>query len=281
MSTPRHLEFRTSRGMRYHLLNQPGPTTQPTWFFLHGFLGQSEDWLPFIQHLPPNTPWYALDLLGHGKSDRPEEMRLYTAQNLYADITEIIQHFQHTANDVVVGYSMGGRQLLGACAWANLQPGALILMGSHFGLRTIQERAARQATDTHWYNLMLKSLEQFLEAWYQQPLLSRQPPKDPEERAAWYRRRLNNSPVALARCLNEFSPSKTPDFSTNPPQFAFPVLLLAGEHDPSYIKHYQEIVESLPTASTIVIPDSGHTLPLESPQATCQQCLKFLNSLPR
>lgn len=275
------LEFRTSRNTRYHLLANRPATGQPAWFFFHGFLGQAEDWFPLIHHLPAHTPWYAVDMLGHGQSERPRQPGSYQPESLYRDVAEILNHFRHSNQDVAVGYSMGGRQLLGACIQEPYRPGALILMGAHFGLQSDTERAVRQQVDQHWAEQIRQSLPSFLTAWYQQPLLSRQPPKDPQQYAQWYQRRLDNEPETLALCLTEFSPARTPDFSTPfPSALDFPVLLMSGEYDTRYVAHYKEIVESLPHACHIVLPDCGHTLPIEAPEATSKSCLKFLNSLP-
>lgn len=282
MPVPKHLEFRTSRNTRYHLLAHLPDSEKPAWFFFHGFLGQAEDWFPVIHHLPEDTPWYAVDMLGHGQSEQPHHPGSYLPESLYRDVAEILNHFHHSDQDLAVGYSMGGRQLLGACIQEQGRSlGALILMGAHFGLKTDTKRAARQQMDQRWAAQLRHSLQSFLTAWYQQPLLSRQPPTDPQQYAQWSQRRLDNDPETLALCLTEFSPARTPDFSTTPLSLQLPVLLMSGEYDTRYVAHYKEIVESLPQACHIIVPDCGHTLPIEAPKATFESCLKFLNSLPR
>ena len=44
------------------------PKDQPTVVFLHGFLGQAEDWRPIAAGLRLQADCYAVDLPGHGGS---------------------------------------------------------------------------------------------------------------------------------------------------------------------------------------------------------------------
>src|SRR5690606_16308108 len=92
---------------------------------------------------------------------------------------------------------------------------------------------------------------QFLDHWYQQPMLAQQVPADEESRRSWYARRSRNHPPAIAACLEGFSPGGAPDFSDRVSQLTCPTLLLSGQQDPAYDNHYKQIVESLPNGCHI------------------------------
>ncbi len=52
-------------------------------FLLHGFTGSSNDWKEIIPLLNKNYSYVAIDLIGHGKSDSPQNVELYTAHSNY------------------------------------------------------------------------------------------------------------------------------------------------------------------------------------------------------
>lgn len=92
--------------------------------FLHGFLGQKEDWEPLLAHLP------VLDI---SCIDLP-----YQATDIAVAVKEIAQ----TAK-IVVGYSAGGRLALELKARFPNDYGKVIALSAHPGLKTEEEKQAR------------------------------------------------------------------------------------------------------------------------------------------
>jgi 2-succinyl-6-hydroxy-2,4-cyclohexadiene-1-carboxylate synthase len=117
--------------------------------FIHGFLGDPEDWRATVDALPPCTAWGAGHVL-----DLP----------------------------VLVGYSMGGRLALQA---AVAHPGRyrkVVALSAHPGLRTPEEKRARRAQDAVWIGkLRSLPLSRFLSEWYAQPIF-KQPASIPARR---------------------------------------------------------------------------------------------------
>ena len=76
-------------------------------FFLHGFTGSAGDWNEIIPSLKNNFNFIALDLIGHGRSDSPGNLSLYSADSMAEQIHQTILYFTNKPI-IIAGYSMGG-----------------------------------------------------------------------------------------------------------------------------------------------------------------------------
>lgn len=191
--------------------------------FLHGFLGNPQDWDGVIQHLPE-----------------------YSCQALSYP-------FQIPSGSILIGYSMGGR-----IALRSSQP--KILLSTHPGLNTSEEKAERWRQDQVWLKkLQQEPLESFLKAWYAQPLFDslRNHPTFPEILS----RRLKQDPKVLAQMLTQESLAHQ--------EFKRPeAIFLHGEFDQKYAQLYKNL--NIPSLG---IPRAGHAAHLENPQG-CAEAIR-------
>ncbi|MHA1143579.1 MAG: alpha/beta fold hydrolase [Candidatus Helarchaeota archaeon] len=75
--------------------------------FIHGFLGSSWLFEAQIEHFSKNYRAIAIDHLGHGKSDKPEEEQ-YKLSDLAKYLDEVLQQIVGDEKIVLAGHSMGG-----------------------------------------------------------------------------------------------------------------------------------------------------------------------------
>lgn len=102
--------------------------------FLHGFLGDKEDWAEVIRYLP-DFSCLALDY-----------------------------PFAVPEDAIVIGYSMGGRIALSL-------PQPKIIISAHVGLTSGHEE--RKTWEDHWLErLRTLPFEEFIRLWYDQPLFA-------------------------------------------------------------------------------------------------------------
>lgn len=197
--------------------------------FLHGFLGSPQDWDGVIHFLPE----FSCEALEYP--------------------------FQIPPNSIVIGYSMGGRIAL-RCS----QP--TIVLSTHPGLQTSEEKAARWLQDQQWaHKLRQEPLESFLKAWYDQPLfesLQKQPdfPKI-------FSRRLQQDPLKLAHMLEQESLAHQ-EFSLRK------AIFLHGQFDTKFAQLYQSL--KIPS---LVISNAGHAAHLENPQRCAEAIRKGIIKL--
>ena len=174
---------------------------------LHGFAQSSASWNATASELAATgRPVYALDLVGHGGSERPANPRAYAldAQG------EALLAFARLIADVegvrpaVLGYSMGGRVTLAALRRDPRAFSAVILEAAGFGPATQAEREAVAKRDAACATrLRADGLEAFMDFWEQLPLFASQRDLPPDVRERLRAGRMANDAEALARTFEQ------------------------------------------------------------------------------
>ena len=88
-----------------------------TFVFLHGFGGQAEQWHYQLQKFLLESRVVALDLRGHGLSDKPS--RGYDMEQIQTDLSVALEVLKVSDKFVLVGHSFGGRDCHRFCAGAS------------------------------------------------------------------------------------------------------------------------------------------------------------------
>jgi len=215
--------------------------------FLHGFLGQKEDWEPLLSYLPASM----------GKAiDLP-----LTAEDIALAIKK-----QIPKASCLIGYSAGGRIALELKARFPDDYGRVIALSAHPGLSSEEEKQTRWKIDQEWIS-MLKSapFEHFLQKWYCQELFTNLKKCDAFD--AMLARRKNQNPLHLAQFLERNSIAKKKRFEI------FPNTIFAhGKEDLKYEKLYRRLTE---TEKIFTIEKASHAVHLENPQA----CAKIIQGV--
>jgi 2-succinyl-6-hydroxy-2,4-cyclohexadiene-1-carboxylate synthase len=249
-----------------------GNSNHPVVLFLHGFLGNREDFDEVIPLLVDRYSCLTLDLPGHGKTDVVDDYSMpKTADEIVAllDNLKIPQAF-------LVGYSMGGRLALYlALNFPERFPKVVIESGSP-GLKTEEERSTRLQRDFALADQLETNFSQFLTDWYEQPLFQslKQHPKFEQ----LLDQRLQNDPIGLAKSLREMSTGAQPSLWEKLKAHQNSLLLIVGERDRKFININQEMVSICETARLAIVPDVGHNIHLEKPEIFANYIKDFLLS---
>lgn len=199
--------------------------------FLHGFLGSPADFIPLCSHLKM-YPCIKIELPGHGSTPFTE------------DFFSLMPDFPKMH---LIGYSMGGRLLMQYAAAFPEKIASLTILSAHVGLNNPQEKEKRWEQDLLWAEKMRQSFDDFLTAWYDQPIFAGFIPDLTE--------RKTHDPKQLARTLLHYSLGKQ-DF-VSPKKAVFVV----GERDMKYRTLYPK---------AIIVPNAGHMIHLEQPEKVAQ-----------
>jgi 2-succinyl-6-hydroxy-2,4-cyclohexadiene-1-carboxylate synthase len=194
---------------------------------LSGFLGLPSDWdfLPW-----PHAPWVA------GSS--------------FAE-----------ADDVLIGYSMGGRLALQVLEGQRFAKAVIVSAGINAPDQERRKRDqewARRFESEEWTSLTAD--------WNAQPVFDGHVVERREE---------DYDRAALARQLIDWSPAVLA-----PPRLELietPVLWVAGERDTKYVEIARRAVELLPHGESWICPGAGHRVPWEQPDAFVSQLRRFLD----
>ena len=245
-------------------------------FFLHGFTGSSDDWDPVLPGIDGRFNKITIDLIGHGKSDFPNDPSLYSWELQVEQLNKIINHFTEE-KVILAGYSMGGR--LSLC-YAYTYPErvlGLILESISPGIKNKAQREKRIKEDEELARYISgNSIEDFIEIWMNKEIFATQLRFSEAKRNEIKKRKMRNNRVGISNSLSGFSTGKMPDVYSNLTNLTAKTLLLSGELDTKFTGISRSIVKKLPSAKHKIIKNAGHTIHLEEPQKFCGTVNEFL-----
>ncbi len=244
---------------------------------LHGFTGSHKTWDPLISALSENYQTIAVDLIGHGQTDAPNDPKRYAIEEAADDLIELLNQL-NIEKAHMLGYSMGGRLALTAACRHPYRFQSLILESSSPGLKTKQEREQRIAADEKLADFIEKNgIEAFIDYWEDIPLFQTQKRVKSEDRASLRKIRLQNRAVGLANSLRGMGTGKQPSLWTQLSALPMPVLLIAGELDKKFAAIAEEMSARIKRHKLAIVSDAGHTIHFENREAFIEIILDFLN----
>ncbi len=250
-------------------IEQRGETrnNNQTLVLLHGFTGSAAGWGHQMDILADyGLRIIAIDLLGHGQSDAPDDAKRYSIEYCQKDILAALQKLGvNKGQAIILGYSMGGRIALYTTFSGFFR--ALILESSSPGLEDPAEREKRRTNDEALAaSIEREGIPAFIERWESLPLFASQRTLPFECREALHRQRLQNNATGLAQSLRGVGTGVQPSLYAQLPTLHIPVLLIAGELDTKFTTIAKHMAQALPQSQLHIIPAAGHTVHLEQPQ---------------
>ncbi|KEF37554.1 2-succinyl-6-hydroxy-2,4-cyclohexadiene-1-carboxylate synthase [Schinkia azotoformans MEV2011] len=251
-------------GINYHV-NVTGEG-EPL-LLLHGFTGSLQTWSPFINDWGHSFKLILIDMIGHGKTDHPEDVDRYSMENAVRDLKEIL-HILNITKAHLLGYSMGGRVAL---SFSILYPEyvlSLILESSSPGLELEEERLARIDSDNQLAKRIIQGgIHEFVDYWEKIPLFFTQEQRLTDARKQAIRQeRLGNSSQGLANSLRGMGTGVQPSWWDQLAHFQKPVLILAGEDDQKFCLIGKKMHRLFPNSKILIIKDAGHAIHVEQPE---------------
>src|SRR6266853_1926815 len=253
-----------------------------TLILLHGFTGSAAAWGHQLDTLADyGLRIIALDLLGHGQSDAPDDPQRYTIERCQQDILAGLQELGVSKGQAtILGYSMGGRIALYTAFSGFFR--ALILESASPGLENPPEREQRRLSDEALAaSIERDGVQAFIERWEKLPLFASQRTLPFESREALHRQRLQNSATGLAQSLRGVGTGVQPSLYARLPTLHIPVLLIVGALDTKFTAIAQRMVQALPQSQLRIVPAAGHTVHLEQPQLFTSLVGDFSQTLTR
>lgn len=230
---------------------------KPTLVMLHGFTGSGAA----FDHLRPGLEAFAdvitpdhLDWGGHGSGG-------------------------HGGPPLLLGYSMGGRYAMRAALARPDSFSALILESAHPGIESAVERAQRRDRDAELAAWIRRDYNGFLDAWNRLPLFAspEDAPSEPSE--AFQRIQRTQDPETLARCLETFGAGDVEPVRDRLPELSMPVLAITGGLDHIYTDLWADIARGHPHIRHAVVPDAGHRVHLDRPEAYLSILTSFIQDV--
>ena len=276
-----------------------GPTDAPVLIFLHGFPESHRTWRHQIAYFKDRFRCIAPDMRGYRGSSKPQEVEAYTPDKLIGDIF-LLADALGIAKFTIVGHDWGG-----AVAWGVALGGqhmrvdrAIIANAPHpaiFGKLLFTHRGQREASQyirgfRDPANDALIKEHGLTGLLLQEVKWDRPNAMEPEEREALLRDWQNRD--AAFGMINYYraSPMNVPPMDApyeiprgyNPPvlpKLTIPTLVIWAMDDlalpPENLEGLEDIVDPLTIHR---VPECGHFVPWEAPDAVNSAMEKFLHS---
>jgi non-heme chloroperoxidase len=263
----RFADVRLSTGVRLRYLVQGDPAGRPV-ILIHGI---TDSWFSFSRVLPEISTAhrvYALDLRGHGDSDRPANG--YTPQHMAADVIAFMDALG-IRRAVLVGHSMGSFVAQQAALSAPERMAGLVLIGSATAARNAVTLELQQAMASLPDTVPAEFTTEFQASTVHQPV--------PEE---FMLRVVAESRKAPARVWRAALVGlvETERF-TGLRGGRVPALLIWGDRDGMFSRSEQQaLVAALPIASLKVYRETGHAPHWERPREVVRDLERFLGTAP-
>lgn len=263
------------------MLNVERSGSGPALLLLHGFTGSVETWHAHLPALTPYVTAVAVDLIGHGASDAPDDPARYAMDRCVADLLALLDRLE-IERTAVLGYSMGARVALHLAAAAPRRVQALLLESGSPGLAGAAERAARRAADEALAGQIERDgVDAFVQCWERLPLFATQRALPPEVRAALRRQRQRNRAHGLANSLRGLGTGAQQPLWERLGEIEAPALLVAGALDAKFSAIAQAMVAALPRGRMELVPQAGHAVHLERPAEFDHLVVEFVVATSR
>ncbi len=241
--------------------------------FLHGFTGSSYYWQESKQKISPRFNTIALDLIGHGRSSSPADIKFYKSDEIVKQVLFVIDHLK-IERVILCGYSMGGRVALSFATAHPEKISALILLSTSAGLETEEEKKTRIKSDEQLADFIEShSIEDFVNRWMEMEIFNSLQKLPAEGLQSLKIAKLKNSKTGLAHSLRGFGTGVMPYLGNEIKKMNFPVLLITGKLDAKFTKMNNRLVHQFNNAKHQIVDGAGHNVYVENPS----RCISVLN----
>lgn len=234
--------------------------------FLHGFTGDTTTWSRITDQLSNRYRCISIDLIGHGRTESPEDPSRYTMDHVSNDLDSILSALE-ADQAILIGYSMGGRTALHFAMRHPQKVSTLILESASPGLKTGEERVERRKKDHALADrIMREGMEAFVDFWEEIPLFASRKRLTEDERAEIRKQRLSQSPLGLSNSLKGMGTGAQNSWWDKLGELSLPVHLLVGDLDQKFVHIAKEMKKLNPDFQIMTFSNTGHAIHVEEPR---------------
>lgn len=248
----------------------------PYLIMLHGFMGDHRVFKHLIDDLCNSCNPITIDLLGHGKTSKPEDPSPYSASNQTVDLVEILNRL-NLGPLFLYGYSMGGRLALQTVLPNCELFKGLILESTNCGILDPKKRKERRQIDAERAEAITNDFDDFLSEWKKLKLFESPVPRNESIHSFYQQIQSEQPPSALTASLKGFGTGSMTPVCNKLQNITRPILLIAGSADEKYQCINQHLSDQLPNATFSTVK-AGHRVHLDNPNALVESIKYFITN---
>ncbi|MEH2274901.1 MAG: 2-succinyl-6-hydroxy-2,4-cyclohexadiene-1-carboxylate synthase [Nostoc sp.] len=257
-----------------------GTLYKPLILFLHGFMGNIDEFDETIKLLLDEFSYLTIDLPGHGKTRVVGGDDYYTITNTAHALINLLDELK-IAKCFLVGYSMGGRLALYLTLHFPERFLKVALESASPGLLAKAEQLERIKLDRQIGRKLTRIVTKsdfaaFLSNWYNQPIFGNL--KNHPEYDRMVESRLQNNLHELDKSLCFMGTGCQPSLWEKLQDNKISMLLLVGEYDEKFISINTKMAKVCEIAQLKIISNAGHNIHFENTLAFVENIKYFLSA---
>lgn len=258
----------------WHCLKLGNPN-QPALVLLHGFASSHTAWQYYLEALSGDYYCLAYDLPGHGKSLGNYES-LSSLNQVAESLAEDIHRTVSTKYSII-GYSLGARVAMHVMLNDSDRIDRSILISGSPGIPHESEREQRRHTDDELAGKIIENgMLWFGKYWSALPIFASRNQSKRVDQSLMLREWMAQDPHGLAHALRILSPGRQEYLLPRLSERNQRQLWLAGILDSKYASQLALVETAIPNSVCKIIPDAGHDVIREQPEAVLASIQHFL-----
>jgi pimeloyl-ACP methyl ester carboxylesterase len=245
--------------------------------FVHEFAGDYRSWEPQVRYFCRRYRCITFNARGYPPSDVPEDVSYYAQDHATADINAVLRHLDISLAHVV-GLSMGSFATLHFGLRYAQKARSLVIAGCGSGAEPSKRTQFQQEAEATAELYEREGSATAAARHAQGPNRVRFRQKDPRGWAELVRMMGEHSAKGCALTLRGVQKQRPSLWDlTNPMRkLTVPTLIIAGDEDEPCLEPSLLLKRTLPAAGLLVVPNTGHTVNLEEPEAFNHALTEFL-----
>ena len=234
--------------------------------FVHEFAADHRSWEPQMRHFGQRYRCITFSARGYPPSDVPEKPESYSQNRATDDIAAVMDHLKIDKAHVV-GLSMGGFATLHFGFRHPQRALSLVVAGCGYGAEKDQQARFRAEVEVVAKSLKEEGMAKFAEKYAYGPTRVQFENKDPRGFAQFKKELAEHSTEGAALTMRGVQAKRPSLFELVDKMKAItaPTLIMTGDEDWPCLEPGILMKKNIPTASLVVMGNSGHNINLEEP----------------
>ncbi|HXZ51528.1 MAG TPA: alpha/beta hydrolase [Burkholderiales bacterium] len=234
--------------------------------FVHEFAGDCRSWEPQVRHFSRRYRCITYNARGYPPSDVPDVPEKYSQQRERDDVRCVLDALR-LERPHVVGLSMGAMATLHFGMAYQGRALSLTTAGVGSGAHKSEIEDFRADSRASAKTILERGMAHFAATYGERPTRTTMKAKDPRGFAEFQRNLSEHSALGSANTMLGYQARRPSlyDLTGEMAGIRDPLLVIAGDEDPSTIEPSLLIKRTVPRAMLAMLPGTGHMLNLEEP----------------